>query len=186
MRAYHETYQNVVEDIRENGIKAGVSADTVDIQVVDGSYVTPDESTRTAFGYAHMLINTVLRNRSPDQYPRRTRGVWMFNKHDTEQSRMGRNTLVEIDFERVVESHTAIAIPWDVATETYWDTMDSYEIVNHISVDELHEKCDAYWDSATVVESVSDVPDVLCEMYIDSPVLDPSHIVDIKEISQSF
>lgn len=186
MRAYHETYQNVVDDIVNCGIEAGESADTVDIQVVDGSYVTPDESTRTAFGYAHLLINTVLRNRSPDQYPRRTRGVWMFNNHDGENSRLGRNTLVEIDFESVVESHTVIAIPWDVATETYWDTMDSYEIANHISVDELHEKCDAYWDSATVIESVADVPDELCEMYIDSPVLDPSHIVGTQELSQEF
>lgn len=182
MRAYHETYNKVVDKIQLNGIETCESCDTVETETFDERYVEPDDSLRTTREYAHVLINTVLRRMAPDQYPRRTRGVWMFNQHDMEETKLGRNTILEIDFDSVLANHTVVAVPWDIAKDTYWETMDRFEIAEDVPVETLHNKCERYWDAATVVESVEDVPNELCEMYTNTSVLDPAHIEKTKHL----
>lgn len=185
MRAYHETYNEVIDKITSNGIESFESCDTVDRETIDNTYVMPADETRTPRAYSQLLVNTTLHEMAPKQFPRRVKGVWMFNQHSLDESRLGRNAVVEVDFSSVVNDHTVVAVPWDVAKDTYWDTMDTFEVAEEMPVETLRKKCEQYWNSATIVESPADIPDTVCEMYANTPVLDPSYIETTSHISNT-
>lgn len=159
-----------------NQIKRGLCASQkqpIDIVLKDGCYQISEvakQPMEDRAGYADRLVTQLLTDHRPEKYPPRSSAIWMFS-HWPGETQMTRRGAVKLDTTAILDDYTLYAVEFQVADELYMKAIREMEFKGAISADWIESQCEAYWESATTINSVSDLPDTLAEVYLPAKTL---------------
>lgn len=168
----HEFLPKHIDQIERSGLCADQPRN-IEITTEDGYYITPESverQTEHSRGYGQRLVTQVLADHRPEQYPPRSPAIWIFCQWPAE-TQMTRRGAVKLDTAELLSDYTLYAADFQIANELYMDSMQEMEFGDRINAERLDNMCVEYWDSVTEINTISDVPETLSEIYIPTRTL---------------
>lgn len=145
----------------------------------EGSYILPEDVPQEeARDYAVKLANTLLAETRPSEYPPRSPAVWAFACWP-EETQMTRRGAITLNTEALLADYSMYAIDFSVAGRLYMRLLQDMPFVGEIDESYVDEKCEAYWESASEVTSIADLPETLSEVYIPTESISSDYFVEV-------
>lgn len=153
--------------------------EAVPIETENDSYILPEDvSQEDARNYGVGLANTLLAETRPDGYPPRIPAVWAFAGWPGE-TRMSRRGAITLNTEALLAEHTLYAIDFSVASELFMRLLQNMPFAGQVDKSYADEKCEEYWESASKVTCIADLPDSLSEVYIPTESISSEYFVEV-------
>jgi len=148
--------------------------------IVDGDdYAIPkDIPPGEGRNYAVKLANTLLEETRPPKYPARSPAVWAFAGWPGE-TQMRRRGAIKLDAEALVDDYSLYAVDFGIPSRLFNRMMQDLPVAGEIEQSYVDTRCQEYWEAATEITDLTDLPESTAEVYIPTESISSEYFTQI-------